>query len=105
MLSSIRSEIMDTRNRNTEKCNLPVEEISALKELIKLQKDRKIVIKACDKGAGIIILNFNDYMKTCYEHLLSSLPKQSEAEEPSMYYKAVNEFALEHASNKIKATH
>ena len=43
-------------------------------------------------------------MKTCYEHLLSSLPKQSEAEEPSMYYKAVNEFALEHASNKIKAT-
>ena len=95
---------MDSRNRNTEKCNLPVEEVAALKRLIKLQKERKIIIKACDKGAGIIILNFEDYMKACYEHLLASLPNQTEAEEPTMYYKAENEFAVEHASKKIKAT-
>ena len=38
MLSSIRSEIMDPRNRNQEHPNLPPEEIEALKELITLQK-------------------------------------------------------------------
>ena len=73
-LSSIRSEIMDPRNRNSEKCNLPSEEVTALKELIRLQKERIIVIKAADKGAGIVILNFQDYMKSCYDHLLSSIP-------------------------------
>ena len=98
-LNSIRSEIMDHKNRNSEKCNLPPEEIDALKKLIQLQKDRVITIKAADKGAGIVILNFNDYMKKCYDHLLSSVPKQSESEEPKIYYKAENEFALEDAKN------
>ena len=90
---------MDHKNRNSEKCNLPPEEIDALKKLIQLQKDRVITIKAADKGAGIVILNFNDYMKKCYDHLLSSVPKQSESEEPKIYYKAENEFALEDAKN------
>ena len=70
-LDAIKSEIMDPRNRNEEKCNLPKEEVTALKELIKLQRDRIITIKPCDKGAGILILNFKDYIKSCYEHLLS----------------------------------
>ena len=70
-LNSVKSELTDPRNRNKEECNLPVDEINALKQLIQLQKDRKIVIKACDKGAGIIILNFDTYMKACYDHLLS----------------------------------
>ena len=48
---------MDPRNRNEEKCNLPQEEINALKELIKLQKDRNIIIRPCDKGAGIVVLD------------------------------------------------
>ena len=38
-----------------------MELIEALLQLLKLQKDRQIVIKRCDKGAGIIILNFKDY--------------------------------------------
>ena len=59
-LSSVKSELSDPRNINKEGCNLPVNEINALKELIKLQKERVIIIKACDKGAGIMILNFND---------------------------------------------
>ena len=100
-LESIRSEIMDPRNRNTEKCNLPVDEIAALKELIRLQRQRIIIIKAADKGAGIVILNFTDYMKACYNHLLSSLPKKTNDEEPSLYYKAVNELSLEEAKTKI----
>ena len=103
-LNSIRSEIMDPRNRNTEQCNLPMEEIAALKELIRLQKQRIIMIKAADKGAGIVILNFTDYMKSCYTHLLSSLPKQTEEEEPVLYYKPVNEFSLEGAKTKIIET-
>ena len=32
-LTAIKSEIMDQRNRNKEECNLPVDEIAALKEL------------------------------------------------------------------------
>ena len=60
MLNSIRSEIMDPLNRNTENSNLPKVKIQALKELIRLQKERIIIIKAADKGAGIVILNFKD---------------------------------------------
>ena len=47
-----------------------MEEVQALKELIKLERDRVIIIKPCDKGAGTLILDFNSYMKSCYEHLL-----------------------------------
>ena len=100
-LSAIKSEIMDPKHRNNEKCNLPQEEVLALKELIRLQKARIIIIKAADKGAGIVILNFNDYVKSCYDHLLSSVPNQTaeKDEPPKMYYEAVNEFALENAKN------
>ena len=55
-----------------------------------------------NKGAGIVILNLTDYMTACYEHLLSSVPLQSDAEEPKTYYKAVNEFAIEEAKIKIE---
>lgn len=54
-LDLIESELNEPRNRNQEICNLPIEELNALKELITLQKERKIVVKACDKGAGVII--------------------------------------------------
>ena len=49
------------------------EEIDALKKLITLSKERKIVIKACDKGAGIIILNFKDHIEACCKHLEAKL--------------------------------
>ena len=41
-------------------CNLPIKEINALNHLIQLQKQRSIVIKVCDKGAGVMIMDFND---------------------------------------------
>ena len=68
-LAAVRSEIMDPKNRNKEECNLPKDELLAMKTLMNLQKERQIIIQKCDKGAGLIILNFNDYMKACYEHL------------------------------------
>ena len=105
-LGAIKSEIMDHQNRNNVKSNLPLEEIEALKELIKLQKERVIIIKAADKGAGIVILDFKDYVKACFTHLLSSIPHQTNniEKEPQMYYKAVHEFALEDAKSKIIET-
>ena len=51
---------MDPRDRNKEKCNLPQEELNALKELIRLQKEKVLIIKAVDKGAGIVILDFKE---------------------------------------------
>ena len=99
-MNATRSEIIDPKNRNEEKCNLPNDEIEALKELIRLQRERIIILKAADKGAGIVILDFKDYMKACYTHLLSSVPNET-SDQPSMYYQAVNEFALEEAKTKI----
>ena len=85
----MKSDISDPRNRNTSHCNLPENEMQALKELKKLQRDRQIIIKPCDKGAGIIILPFDEYLRSCYEHLMSeqSLGKP--------YYSQVHDIALD----------
>ena len=82
---------MDHRNRNSVLCNLLPDELQALKQLQELQRDRKIVVKPCDKGAGVILMNFEDYLKSCYEHLTSL---QSEN---SPYYIQVSELAIEEA--------
>ena len=42
--------------------NLPEREQRAMKQLISLQKDRKIVIKACDKTGGSAVMNTCDYV-------------------------------------------
>ena len=68
-LNSIKSDLMDPLNKKKVAPNLNSDEYKALLELSKLQKERKIVIKQCDKGAGIIILNHDDYIKSCNEHL------------------------------------
>ena len=52
-------------------------------------------MKACDKGAGIIILYFNDYVKACYEHLISKTP------DGQPYYLQVNELDIEKTKNEI----
>ena len=61
----------------------------------KLQKDRQIVVKACDKGAVIIIVDFNDYLKACYEHL------SSHTADGKPYYTQVNELEVEKTKTKI----
>ena len=95
-LSSIKSEIQDPRNRNKVYRNIPQDELIALKELTNFKKTRKIVIKACNEGAGLIILNFEDYMKQCYIHL-SSLSTNGRPN-----YTEVENIATELAKNKIK---
>ena len=95
-LSSIKSEIGDPRNRNTESCNLPIDEQEALKTLSRLQKEKQIVIKACDKGAGLIKLDYPEYMKACYKHLSSTNPEQSP------YYSQVDGLEVERTKTKIE---
>jgi hypothetical protein len=62
-LGAVKSELMDPKNREKVNNNLPNEEIAALKQLVILQKERQITIKKCDKGAGTMILDFNEYIK------------------------------------------
>ena len=69
-LKSVKSDFMDPRNRNSIQCNIPQDEILALKELQELQRKR-FFFKPCDKGVGLIIVDFEDYIKSCYEHLTS----------------------------------
>ena len=85
-LNGIKSELLDPRNRNTVKSNISVAEIQALKTLIQLQRDRIIKIMACDKGAGIMILDFEEYLRSCYEHL-SSQQIQEDGSLKSYYIK------------------
>ena len=94
-LNSVKSEITHQRNRNSVKCYLPQDELQSLKELEQLQRDRKIVVKAGDKGAGIVIVNFEDYIKVCYEHLTS---KQTNDQQ---YYSEVTDLNLEQAKQDI----
>ena len=77
---------MDPQNRNKVPINLPPEELKALKELIELLKEKQIIIKPCDKGAGIIILDFDKYMEACKKHL-TSLQGNEEGEDKPFYIK------------------
>ena len=73
--------------------------MNALKDLVKLQKERKIVIKQCDKGAGLIILNFEDYMTAANKHLKETMVDETGKVKP--YYKEVKESALDKAKDNI----
>ena len=53
------------------------------------------MIKPCDKGAGIIILNFDDYINACEDHLNSKTPTGED------YYKEINLTDIEKAKEKI----
>ena len=53
------------------------------------------MIKECDKGAGILILKFEEYMRACYNHLTS------EQVPGSPHYCPVNVLAVEETKKKI----
>ena len=77
---SVENFIMDKSNWNKDllnpkRSNISQGEFEALKQLIELQKNRVIVIKPADKGAGICILDFCDYIDSCHEHLTSVQPQ------------------------------
>ena len=82
-LNATTSELLDEKNRNPVIRNLSDEETRALKSLTDLQKERIITIKPADKGAGIVILNFEDYIESCNNHLTS---KQNQPDGSSFNY-------------------
>ena len=63
-----------------------------------MQKDKVIGIKACDTGAGIIILNYTDYMKACYSHL------SSYQAENKPYYTQVDALEIERTKREKNKT-
>ena len=72
-LGAVRSEFMDPQNRRKAEINLPKNETKALKDLINLQRNRIIMIKQCDKGSGVFILDFNDYIQVIIKRLTIKL--------------------------------
>ena len=98
-LNSIKSDLMDPLNRKKVAPNLNGDEYKALLELSKLQKERKIVIKQCDKGAGIIILNYDDYIKSCNEHLEMT---KNVGDQVVNYYQRVEESEFIRSKERIK---
>ena len=98
-LNATASELLDEKNRNPVTKNLPYDELVALKELIDLQKNRIITIKPADKGAGIVLLDFEAYWKSCNDHLTS---QQLQLDGTFLnYYENVEESFLDEAKNTI----
>ena len=67
-----------------------------MKELMILQREKTIVIKAFDKGAEFIISNYSNYMKACYSHLTSFQT------ENRPYYTQLDDFEVERVKNKVR---
>jgi hypothetical protein len=93
-IAGVKGELLGTK-ANRIHPNISQGEKDALKELIRLQKFRVITIKPADKGAGIVIVNFQDYMASALEHL-SSRNLHSDS-----YYGNVNEQDVKDARAKI----
>ena len=80
--SSVRSEIVYPKNRLKVNCNLPEEELRAMQKLIKLQREWKIVIKQCDKGEWILIIDFKYYIIACEGHLMEEIIEKEGKKKP-----------------------
>ena len=93
------SDLIHPLNRKKVSPNLTNNEFKALTDIVKLQKERKIVIKQCDKGAGVIILDHAEYLRSCYNHLSMT---QSISGETENYYENVDENIFLQAKEKIK---
>jgi hypothetical protein len=96
-LIGVKSELTGTKF-NKSKPNISESENIALKTLIDLQRKQQIVIKPCDKGAGIIICNYSDYVTSCEKDLNST----SANLEPN--YTKITAKDLDAAKSKIKNT-
>ena len=73
--------------------------LEALLELIKMQKECKIIIKRCDKGAGIIVLDYEEYMNACNVHLNSRLTNKDASTSP--YYTKTDQITADKAKQKL----
>ena len=67
-----------------------------------MQKQRLIQIKKADKGAGICIMDFDDYWDSCMNHLSSKQRQSDGSSKP--YYSAASEEELTAAKKEIHDT-
>ena len=96
-LIGVKSEMTGTK-LNKARPNISDNETKALETLTNLQKSRQIVIKPCDKGAGIIICNYDDYVTSCEKDLSGKTPNN----EP--HYSKITSKDLNIAKSKITDT-
>ena len=94
-LAAVKSELADPKNRHRVTSNIKEDKKEALHKLVKLQKERQTVIKPCDKGIGMIILNFHEYLRAALDHLEATTATGEK------YYKKVNDSVLKEAKHKI----
>ena len=87
------------KHMNPSLTNIPQDEYKALMNLRKLQNDRVITIKPADKGSGICILNFKDYVESCENHLNSTQPQTQSI--PLPYYSLSNESEVKKSKKDI----
>ena len=95
--SSWNKHLIDPTRKNISK-----DEERALNQLISYQKQQRIVIKPADKGAGICIIDYDDYVIDCRTHLAS---KQNQANGPPLpFYRPANDQDLVIAKHTILQT-
>ena len=68
--------------------------------MISLQRNLVITKKPCDKGAGIIILKFESYMKSCLNEFSNQQLQKNGTLNP--YYLQVEEKEVEETKKQIK---
>ena len=100
MLGAIKSEILDPKNRNKVERNIPKVLLEALTELVNLQKRKEIIIKRCDKGAGIIILDYEEYVRASIVNLNSKQENKNGTTSP--YYTKVEEKEIKQVELELK---
>jgi hypothetical protein len=93
-LNSVKSEKVGSTYNKT-KANISKAEREALESLVKLQRNCVIVIKPCDKGAGIIICDYTKYVNSCKKEL------ESKTKDGNAYYKPVTQSDLTNAKRDI----
>ena len=97
-LSAIKSDIVGSCNKKVNP-NISKEELEALKELQRCQKEGQIVIKPADKGGGICIMNKSDYV-AALEEQLKSVHTGSDGTSSHFYQKA-NEGEVKEIQNSV----
>ncbi|MCP4297147.1 MAG: hypothetical protein GY786_16215, partial [Proteobacteria bacterium] len=57
--------LWNKKHLNPKIRNLPDDEFEAIQNLVRLQKERQIVVKPADKGSGIVVVDYDDYVDSC----------------------------------------
>ena len=104
-LNATETNLCDKTNWNKKLLNpkirnIPDDEYKALLNLRKLQNDRIITIKPADKGSGICIIDYQDYVESCNIHLNSTQPQENSLP-PLPYYSPANENLIKKAKKEI----